>query len=242
MASVFPTTPAPEPHFQDVPSADEFIAPLPDGDDLMLEMRRLAEEHQKLLASMGMASTMAPARPANKPAGTGKFDPVLVDKYRQENSRLTARVAELERLLEEAANRPDAANWDERQQEYETLLAEKSEAIRELRAELQEYRDRPQMVAPKEEELLSLSEQLEQDRRQLTEDEAALEEQTKNMEMTIARQRAEVGRQRTEVERMFAELQLEMDQAMRESGLRERLAPLQRRSQEFAVRTGKAAP
>jgi hypothetical protein len=234
-------------------AAEDQSDALADSLDLDLELKRLAAEHQKLLDEMGLTHPAAPAQPANgaaRPmnAPTGKkvapaAEVSFMEKFRQENARLAARVAELEYLLEATESAPHHAgqpegSWDERQQEYELMLAEKCETIRELRVELLEYKDQPQTVAPKEAELVQLSEQLEEDRRQLQEDEAALEEQTKQMEMNIARQRAEIARQRTEVERMFSELRLELEQAMREGGLRERLTPLQRRSQEFAVRAG----
>jgi hypothetical protein len=235
------------------PSAEEEPDAFTDALDLDLELKRLAAEHQKLLDEMGLSHPAAPGqaangapRPAAAPPGkkvSSAAEASFMEKFRQENSRLAARVAELEYLLEATEAAPHhtgqpEGSWDERQQEYELMLAEKCETIRELRVELQEYKEQPQTVAPKEAELVQLSEQLEEDRQQLQEDEAALEEQTKQMEMNIARQRAEIARQRTEVERMFGELRLELEQAMREGGLRERLTPLQRRAQEFAVRAG----
>jgi hypothetical protein len=242
MALPLSSSSAPRPNAEEATPDAEQQEPSLEEHEFELEMLRLAEEHKKLLASMGLSHPAAPA-PASWGAAPGKQpDPSLaagnslVEKLYKENTRLVARVSDLERSLAAAAQSP--RTWDEREKEYEALLEEKSEAIRELRAELQEYKDRPAAVTPKEEELVALSEHLENDRRQLQEDEAAMEEQARQMEMNIARQRAEIARQRVEVQRMFADLQLELDQVMRESGLRERLAPLHRRAQEVALRTG----
>lgn len=237
-----PATTAIQPPALEETASAELQDPFLGDDDLEQELRRLAEEHQKLMAEMGMEPLPAPELDPDMPilSALSPEDAARFEKLRKEKNDLTQRVAELERQLAEARVSPQfIGNWDERQRDYEALLAEKCETIRELRTELQDFRDRPLTVAPKEAELVALSEQLEQDRRQLQEDEAALEEQTRQMEMTIARQRAEIARQRIEVDRMFAELRLELDQAMREGGLRERLSTLQRRAEEFALRTGK---
>jgi chromosome segregation ATPase len=246
MALPLPTTsPAPQPAACESKAAS--TVPFLGEEDFEAELRKLADEHQKLLASMGLSHPAVPSSGPKTPPPTRAIptpspaDTALIEKLRRENIRLSSRVEELEKAQAAAAQAPrDERTWDEREQEFEALLAEKSEVIRELRAELQDFKERPAAVAPKEQELLALSEHLENDRRQLEEDEAALEEQTKQMEMNIARQRAEIARQRMEVERLYADLQLELDQAARESGLRERLAPLQRRSQDFGMRTGQA--
>jgi chromosome segregation ATPase len=195
-------------------------------------MAQLAEENRKLLASLGGApdESEAPAAP--------EADEVA--QLMAENAVLRAQVEELKQQLDKASG-PADANWEERQREYEALLEEKSEVIRSLHQKLQEYQDRPTAVAPREEELVALSEQLEQDRRQLQEDEEALMLQMRQMEMAMSRERAELARQRTELQRLHNEVRFELEQASRDSGLRDRLAHLQRRHTEMHTRKG-AAP
>jgi chromosome segregation ATPase len=223
----------------------------PDSNDIDEELRLLLEEQQRIMASLSAShpeTSKVAGRSSASSSAFQRLSPILgdsssPDKLRRENTSLKARVTDLEKIVAEMTEIANCAStWEERQREYESLLAEKSETIRELRAELIGHRDRKQTIAPKEVELLQLKEELERDRLALADDEEALQEQTRQMELTLSRQRAEVGRQRVEIERMFAELQLELDQAMRESPLRDRLEPLQRRIHEFGVRTGKVTP
>jgi chromosome segregation ATPase len=172
--------------------------------------------------------------------GTSPADDSIVDQLVKENARLTARVAELEKVLASSSSTAPRKerSFDEREQEYDAMLTEMSEKIRRLRVELQEFKGRPNRSTPREEDLVALGDQLENDRRVLQDDEAALEEQTQQMEMNIAGQRAEIARQRLEVESMYADLRVELDQATGGSSLSERLAPLHRRVQEYSSRNG----
>jgi hypothetical protein len=174
-------------------------------------------------------------------------------RLRLENSGLRQRLEEVEALLLE---RGASADWAERQREYEALLEEKSEVIRSLHLKLAELREAPPPPAPApdpepgadgltaadRQELLSLKRELEQERAQLAQDEEALMQQMRVMEMAMSRERAELARQRTEIQRLHADLRHEIDQAARDSGLRERLAPLQRRQQEVSSRRAAPAP
>src|SRR5262249_40006861 len=164
-----------------------------------------------------------------------------LEELRAENAELRTSIVELQQLVEDNAQQAEQT-WAERQREFESLLEEKSEVIRNLHRKLQEHGDhRPNGPAPREEELLALSEELERERRQLKEDEEALMQQMRDMEVQMSRERAELARQRNELQRLQTEIRHELELAARDSTLRERLAPLQRRAQEAINRRG-AAP
>jgi hypothetical protein len=142
---------------------------------------------------------------------------------------LRAENAELRRLLEEIERA-----WGKRQCEYEELLEEKSEVIRDLHLKIQ---DLPQSEsaptsAPDQAVLVKLQRELEERRLQLEQDEEALMVQMREMEMAMSRDRAELARQRTELQRFQADLNRELEMATRDGGLRDRLQALQRRHQD----------
>jgi hypothetical protein len=174
-----------------------------------------------------------------------------VEHLRAENEELRSLVLELEQALR---HHPAGEDGDARTREYEALLEEKSELIRNLHRKVQALEhelakhkavphEAPKSSAPlpREEELMRLSEELEHERRQLKEDEESLMEQMREMEVQMARERAELARQRNELQRLQTDLHHELELAARDGTLRERLAPLQRRHQDIATRKG-AAP
>jgi hypothetical protein len=164
-----------------------------------------------------------------------------LDHLRHETAQLRRTLAEYERALEDCRQNEEA--WTERQREYDNLLDEKSDVIRELHRKLQEtlvVPDRPAGVAPREEELLALHDELERERRQLKDDEEALMAQMRDMELQMSRERAELARQRNELQRLHTEIRHELELAARDATLRDRLAPLQRRAQEAINRRGGA--
>jgi DNA repair exonuclease SbcCD ATPase subunit len=215
----------------------------------------LSELRNRLLGDVKISPALEPwgneedPPPANegKPALAAALDPLEVERLCAENEDLRARVAELEQALEQ----PQPAggeNWEERQREYESLLDEKSEVIRDLHLKIKELQVQNQEVknhhsgsAPREEELLALSEELERERQQLKEDEEALMKQMRDMEVQMSRERAEFARQRSELQRLQGEIRHELELAARDAALRDRLAPLQRRHQDLTNRRG-AAP
>jgi hypothetical protein len=186
-----------------------------------------------------LAEAAADRSPAHIPAEQALED------VRLENAELRQTLGELQRILEDARLREE--NWTRQEKEYESLLEEKSEVIRELHRkikEMPEASDRPAGTTgavPREEELLALHEELERERRQLQEDEESLMRQMRDMELQMSRERAELARQRTDLQRLHTEIQHELELAARDATLRERLAPLQRRAQDVVHRRG-AAP
>jgi chromosome segregation ATPase len=168
-------------------------------------------------------------------------DKEALEQLRLENTELRRTLAEYERALQESRQMEEA--WTERQREYDSLLDEKSDVIRELHRKLQETQatpERPSGVAPREEELLALHDELERERRQLKDDEESLMGQMRDMELQMSRERAELARQRNELQRLHTEIRHELELAARDATLRDRLAPLQRRAQEAINRRGGA--
>jgi malate synthase len=162
-----------------------------------------------------------------------------LESLRADNAALWARVDELEQQLTAQAKEAEQ-RWTERQAEYESLLEEKSEVIRSLHLKIAELREqlsaasRPPSAAVLDakgaEELMQLKQELEDQRRQLEEDEQSMMAQLRQMELSLARDRAELARQRAELQRLHGDLKHEMETAARDSGLRERLSNLHRRS------------
>lgn len=183
-------------------------------------------------------------------------DPRDLDQLRTENEELRSLVVELEQALHHHGH-GGGEDFEARQKEYEALLEEKSDLIRNLHRKVQglekelasradapspaKEEKKPSGPLPREEELMALSEELEHERRQLKEDEDALMDQMREMECQMARERAELARQRNELQRLQSEIRHELELASRDATLRERLAPLQRRHMDITARKG-AAP
>ena len=98
-------------------------------------------------------------------------------KLRAENTQLRGIIADLQHMLEQGTGQGDV-NWPERQKEYEALIEEKSEAIRNLHLKIKELEGLRQAppATPKEEELLAMSQDLERDRCQFQQERRQFEE------------------------------------------------------------------
>jgi DNA repair exonuclease SbcCD ATPase subunit len=191
-----------------------------------------------LAANLALAASdgeRIPEPPGSDGAATSASNPIAED-----NLVLHERLAELEHQLAELKKAAEQT-LHEQQTEFEGILEEKTELLRELHHKVQELEARtPRPVCtPREEELMTLSEELERERQQLKEDEESLMQQMGHMEVQMSRERAELARQRTELQRLQSEIRHELELAARDSALRERLAPLQRRQQELC---GRAKP
>jgi hypothetical protein len=179
-----------------------------------------------------------------------------LELLRSENAQLRGLCVELEQALQEATSSQQAGGGfgEDRAREYEVLLEEKSEMIRELHQQLQEAHGivaelegqraaspapRAQSgPAPREEELLALSEELERERRQLQEDEQALMEQMREMEVSMARERAEMARQRNDLLRVQAEVRHELERLERNGALQNKIDSLKGKLQDANTRRG----
>jgi len=198
---------------------------------LRQEMQRLSAVNQELLGGKSRSDDRVQEE---------------IGSLRRENADLRARVSELEQILLVAQNQED--KWAEARRDFESLLEEKSEVIRALHGKVKELQEAgagsaaaaPQLTV-NEQEVLQLQEELEEERRQLKEDEETLMKQMREMEMAMSKERAELARQRNEMQRLQADLNRELEQASRDSGLRERLQAFQRRTQDIGSRKAPSA-
>jgi DNA repair exonuclease SbcCD ATPase subunit len=199
---------------------------LKDDDPLREQMEQLAEENRHVRSELQdrLGQEEAPATVDDQ------------ERLRADNDQLREKVAELEHFVEELQKTAPA--WAEKQKEYESLIEEKTEVIRQLHQRLHEQPQRPAGNTPREEELLALSEELERERHQLKDDEESLMEQMRQMEVQMSRERAELARQRNELQRLQNDVRHELELASRDATLRDRLAPLQRRHQDLMNRRG----
>ncbi len=164
---------------------------------------------------------------------------------------------ELEQALQESAQLNESHVGGDRIGEYEAMLEEKTETIRQLHQEMQnahsivsdlesqlqealEVRP-PAGPTPREEELLALSEELERERRQLQEDEQTLMEQMREMEVSMARERADMARQRNDLTRLQNEIRHELERLEKSGAAVRKLEELKRQFADATNRRGMAA-
>jgi chromosome segregation ATPase len=212
------------------PAASADLEPVALDDKLKNEMKRLSDVNNELMGRLhGDPETALEDQHEDE-----------LPRLRRENAQLRQKLAEAERLLEQAAASEE--NWLERQKEYEALLDEKSEVIRTLHIKVQEIQagaaSGAVSKAAENEEVKKLKAELEEQRTQLEVDEETLMQQMRQMEMAMSRDRAEMARQRNELQRMQAELNHEIENASRDPALHDRLASMQRRQQETLNRKG----
>jgi hypothetical protein len=187
------------------------------------------------------------------PPEIGPDELAELEHLRGENEQLRTLCVELEQALQEATQPGGGEGGDERQREYEALLEEKSETIRQLHQQLEdaqtmvaELEQGPRPAAapggpvPREDELLSLSEELERERRQLQEDEQSLMEQMREMEVSMARERAEMARQRNDMQRLHSEIRHELERLERSGVVQSKLDSLKSKLQDASTRRGMA--
>jgi hypothetical protein len=202
------------------------------------------------------------APPRRKEKGNPGDD---ADRLLAENQELRSIIAELKQCLDDsAAQGKGNQSFEDREREYETLLEEKSEMIRELHVRVQELEKQGgggggggrAAETPEQEELLALSDELERercqleqerrqlegDRRQLREDEESMMRQMREMELQMAKERAELARQRNELQRLHSEIRHELEAAQRDAAVRERLQMLQRKHPQEPAAEGEDAP
>src|SRR5262249_30887790 len=179
-----------------------------------------------------------------------------IELLRTENNQLRALCVELEQALQEATSREVGPVSGERLKEYDALLEEKSEMIRQLHQQLQQAHgvvaDLEAQIAAqptqrvntgprqREEELLAFGEELERDRRQLQEDEATLMEQMREMEVSMPRERAEMARQRNDLQRLQSEIRHELERLERNGALQSKIDGLKSKFQDASMRRGMA--
>jgi hypothetical protein len=201
--------------------------------DFEAELKRLAATNQELMDQFPLPSEQGAV-------ATEAVDDDEVTVLRRTNEALRARIEE----LESAGAGQTEEGWQERQREYEMLLEEKSEVIRNLHLQIQEMQESaiggndapPPANSPpasatrlgQAEEILRLKRELEAQRRQLEQDEQDMMAQMRQMEIAMAKERAEMARQRQEMARQQADINREIENNTRAPELRERLNTLRR--------------
>jgi myosin heavy subunit len=210
--------------------------------DLLNIDDRLQEEMQRLAAiNAELLGTPRPAAEEGPPGSRSVDDVKELADLRRENAELRARVEELEQVLQ--APVPGEVAWEERQKEYEALLEEKSEVIRELHLKVQELQEGGSTASPTDRgDIARMKKDMEEQRRQLEDDEEALMQQMRQMEMAMSKDRAELARQRNEIQHLHNQLNREIEHTSRDPGLRERLVALQRLQGEVSGRKQATAP
>lgn len=193
--------------------------------------------------------------PEDIAAGATTLASAEIEHLQAENEQLRALCQELEQALQEATQhlQPDL---EQQIREYDAVLEEKNEMIRQLHQQLHEAQaaleakvSQPapppprqhQGPAPCEDELLALSEELERERRQLQEDEHTLMEQMREMEVGMARERAELARQRNDLQRLQAEIRHDLERLERNGAVQSKIENLKIKLQDATARRG-AAP
>lgn len=166
-----------------------------------------------------------------------------------ENAELRSIIAEYQQELEGVSAKSEQ-QWADRQKEYDVLIDEKNEMIRQLHVRAQELEQiAAKPPVPKEEELIAMSEELERERcqlqqdrkqvdeemRQLKEDGEVMNQEMRQMEVQMARERADLARQRNELQRLSEEIRHELDRVEKDRGLSDRLVQLRNRHMD-AVR------
>lgn len=205
------------------------------------------------LAEAGSAEAHGAANGKSRPSA----EDVELDQLRTENSELRTLCLELEQALQEATQHSKSGiEAEERIKEYDALLEEKNEVIRNLHQELQRaqctiaeleaaaagpVKRAPSGPLPREEELLALSEELERERRQLQEDEQTLMDQMREMEVGMAKERAEMARQRNDLQRLQNEIRHELERLEKNGAIQSKIDNLKSKLQDVSSRRG-AAP
>jgi chromosome segregation ATPase len=185
------------------------------------------------------------------------------ERLRAENAELRALCFELEQALQESSQQNNNTDVAGQLREYESMLEEKTETIRNLHQQLQETQatlaeveanasqaiesvqsvqapQRPAGPVPREEELLALSEELERERRQLQEDEQTLMEQMREMEVGMAKERAEMARQRNDLQRLQGEIRHELERLEKSGAMQSKIDGLKNKLQDATTRRGAA--
>ncbi len=154
-----------------------------------------------------------------------------------ELAALLAENQKLKTMAEEARRRvtqleQEASKTEKREADFELMLEEKSEEIRRIEKELNEFKSK-QSTGVTEEELLALHSELERERVTLDEDRQAMEEQFRQLELNMSRERAEIARERNEMARMKSELKHKLEQ-MEKTAAQGDLSPLRRLRDEIS--------
>jgi predicted nucleic acid-binding Zn-ribbon protein len=237
------------------------------GRELNCFARHLLRQRQRL-----PQQSSSPAREANDERVAPLESEVAqlhaeVQREREQNRGLQAELADLDVQMQQRHSEL-AAERDKARDEANSVSSQVQElqAIGEsLRREIDDRdvllealrRQLDQQAAPVdlehsgsyERELNAFRLELEEDRRELNEQlcqlqvrQAEMEAAARDSEMQMSRERAVIARERAELTRLRDEIRLAKDRSVRQSGVRDRLANLQRLKQKLANATSPSAP
>lgn len=169
---------------------------------------------------------------APSPSSNGEPASVQVEELRRENERLRMN---LEQLRNRAAQfEREGELWRAREKEYEMMLEEKSELIRQLHQEARVQQPVAKSTdGPSEDELVALHQELQRERAMLEEDRLALEEQFRQSEIQMSKERAEIAKLRADVNRMQNEVKRQMEILEREAKVRGEMSNFMRLREEL---------
>jgi chromosome segregation ATPase len=168
------------------------------------ELRRLKDENadlKHLVAAVEQEREHAEAIVAEVRAGATQVPPPSTDAA--EVAALRQQVADKEAQLERLRRQPARSPAEQDVANYEAELTE-------FRCQLETDRQK-------------LKQEFEQLRNRNTE----LDQATREMELEMSRERADLARERQKLERLRDEVRAELERFQRDSGMRERLAPVQ---------------
>jgi pSer/pThr/pTyr-binding forkhead associated (FHA) protein len=207
----------------DLQEARPAAAPADDG-----ILQQLREENDKLRQN-----------PVRDAAQDGR-----IQELQSENDDLKRLLAAVEEQRQSAAPpaETEAPTSSAEVERLRKLVAQREAEIREMNRQTEEAMGRTETRFV-EAQLSEYRRQLENDRQKLSREieqvrvrNQELDEATRELELEMSRERAELGRERQRLERLREDVRLEMERAQRESGVRERLAPVQSLREEI---TGK---
>jgi hypothetical protein len=207
-------------------------------DSIKKELQKLSATNQELLKAFQERPELPPAK-AKEFGSSGNIvlpaDADELAKYKRECDQLKKENEQLRECIaaiqvSSHADGPPAVK--ELHEEFEQILNEKTETIRALHMRNQELQEalRGGPDSPSREQLEARQVGIVKLEQRLRQDEESFNAQAREMEMAMAKERADLARQRAELLRLQAELQREVELVSRDSGLRDRLASLQRRS------------
>jgi pSer/pThr/pTyr-binding forkhead associated (FHA) protein len=164
-----------------------------------------------------------------------------IQELQSENEELKRLLAALEEQRQHAEVAGEQAPPSSTEVEcLRKLLAEREAELREMNRETEEALGRTETRFV-EAQLSEYRRQLETDRQKLAREieqvrirDQELDEATRELELEMSRERAELARERQRLERLREDVRLETERLQRESGMRERLAPVQSLREEMS--------
>jgi hypothetical protein len=178
------------------------------------ELFRMRLNQMEELSNLATTPPPPPLKPAEVVSTADVDLRRQYEEVRNENLQLRQSVEQARGRL--ASLEKEAELWRAREQEYENMLEEKSELIRQLHVKLNEIPKRNSDL-PSEEELVALHQELQRERQEFEQERSDMENQFKQMEISLAKERADIARQRSEANRLQSEIKRQIEMLEREA-------------------------